>query len=280
VKIIRPICPQPHLPFPQYWDETAPSDTPIFPRVKQSEFDCLNLSITVPRTSLDHSAPKVPVLVFIHGGAFVGGSLTVRVGAREICDGFGLVRTSIASGLKVITVTINYRLGPLGFLASKELAAFNTSHAEPVGNYGLHDQRQALLWIKSFIGGFGGDAKNVTIYGTSAGGASCHYLSIRPKRNFKRAIISSATLFGIGAMPVEHRQSAFDDFTARFAAGSENVVQTLQGVPVQEFVNTVKTSGWAPLMDDEWISQATLYGREDDDDPPDLMIGSCNYEVS
>ena len=233
----------------------------------------------MPSTSLVHDTPKVPVLVFIHGGAFVGGSLTVRVGAREITDGYGLVRSSISIGLQVITVTINYRLGPLGFLASEELAAFNTSHDEPVGNYGLHDQRQALIWIKNFIGGFGGDADNVTIYGTSAGGASCHYLSVFPERSFKRAIISSATLFGIGAMPVEHRQSAFDDFKAKFVTGSENVIQTLQAVPVQEFVNTVKMSGCAPLVDGEWIVEAALHGRIDDEDPPDMMIGSCNYEV-
>jgi len=251
----------------------------IFPRVKESEFDCLNLSITVPRASLDQHTPKVPVLVFIHGGAFVGGSLTVRVGAREIYDGYGLVRSSISAGLPIITVTINYRLGPLGFLASKELAAFNSSYNEPVGNYGLHDQRQALLWIKTFMGGFGGDADNVTIYGTSAGGASCHYLSIFPERNFKRAIISSATLFGIGAMPVEHRQSTFDDFKNQFAADSEDVIKTLQDVPVQKFVSTVMMSGCAPILDGEWISESALHGRPDDDDPPDLMIGSCNYEV-
>lgn len=100
-----------------------------------------------------------------------------------------------------------------------------------------------------------------------------------PERNFKRAIISSATLFGIGAMPLEHRQSTFDDFKNQFAAGSENIIQTLQSVPVQEFVSNVKMSGCAPVVDGEWISEAALHGRSDDRDPPDLMIGSCSYEV-
>jgi len=217
--------------------------------------------------------------VFIHGGAFVGGSQTVRVGNREIYDGANTVRGSLDLGLGVVVVTLNYRVGPLGFLASEELTSFNKSHDEPVGNYGLHDQRQALLWVQRFIAGFGGDPDNVTIYGTSAGGASCHYQCIFPECQFKRAIISSATMFGIGTMPVEHCQKTFDQFKARFAIGKGDVIALMQAAPVRDFVEQVRINMWTPLMDHDWISEDRLHGREDDGEAPDMMIGACSYEV-
>jgi carboxylesterase type B len=280
----RPICPQPFLPFPDYWDADIPADVPSFPDARSSEFECLNLSITTPHASATTSTKKVPVLVFIHGGAFVGGSQTVRVGGREIYDGYEAVRASIALDLPIVVVTLNYRVGPLGFLASEQLATFNKAHDEPVGNYGLHDQRQALLWISKFIGGFGGDADNVTIYGTSAGAASCHYQSIFPDRKFKRAILSSATLFGIGAMPLDYCQQTFEKFEELLVKdkGKEDgdVVKVLQDVEVEEFVHAVSISLCTPLMDGTWVKQEALLGDPDDANPPDLMIGSCAYEVS
>lgn len=220
------------------------------------------------------------MLVFIHGGAFVGGSQTVRVGSREIYDGTGTVRGSLDLGLEVVVVTLNYRVGPLGFLASEELTSFNKSHNENVGNYGLHDQRQALIWIQRFISGFGGDPDNVTIYGTSAGGASCHYQCIFRERQFKRAIISSATMFGIGAMPLEHCQKTFDQFKAYFADGQEDVVAAMQDVAVRDFVDKIQINLCTPLIEHDWILEDRLHGWEDDINAPDMMIGACAHEVS
>ncbi|KAF2444599.1 alpha/beta-hydrolase [Karstenula rhodostoma CBS 690.94] len=149
-------CPQPLLPFPLSWEGGIPADYPEFPEAPQDEFDCLNLSITVSRDALENSSVEsLPVLFFIYGGAFIGGSQSTQVTGREIYDGTNLVRAAIARKQPIVVVTSNYRVGPLGFLASKELKAFNKAHGEPVGNYGLHDQRQALEWCNKFIAGFG-----------------------------------------------------------------------------------------------------------------------------
>jgi carboxylesterase type B len=88
----------------------------------------------VPRTALtDVPASKLPVLLFIHGGAFLGGSQSIQVSGRELFDATNLVRKSILRRQALIVVTINYRVGPLGFLASHELREFKKRHNEPVG---------------------------------------------------------------------------------------------------------------------------------------------------
>ncbi|EMC92491.1 hypothetical protein BAUCODRAFT_56972, partial [Baudoinia panamericana UAMH 10762] len=133
---------------------------------EMDELRCLNLNVTTLTTSVKNQTP-LPVLFFIHGGGFAGGSSSIQIADREIYDPRNVVRVGAATGKPVVVVTINYRVGPLGFLASRELAAFNRSNGEIVGNYGLHDQRQALLWVAQFISGFGGDPNNITIMGGS-----------------------------------------------------------------------------------------------------------------
>jgi para-nitrobenzyl esterase len=118
--------------------------------------DCLYLNIWTPKVSAD---AKLPVIVFIHGGGFSEGS-----GAIEVYRGDNLA----AKG--VVVVTINYRLGVLGFLAHPELTAESEHHAS--GNYGLSDQIAALKWVNANIAKFGGDPLRVTIWGQSAGAFS------------------------------------------------------------------------------------------------------------
>ena len=118
--------------------------------------DCLYLNIWTPKVSTD---AKLPVIVFIHGGGFNEGS-----GAIEVYRGDNLA----AKG--VVLVTINYRLGVLGFLAHPELTAESEHHAS--GNYGLSDQIAALKWVNANIAKFGGDPLRVTIWGQSAGAFS------------------------------------------------------------------------------------------------------------
>ena len=110
--------------------------------------------------------------MYIHGGGLVAGSSSQQSDGREVFDIANLVRSAEAMGKPIVAVSINYRLGPLGFLASKELAVFNESFGELVGNYGLHDQRQALEWVSRFIAGFGGDPTKVTVKAGGAGGLS------------------------------------------------------------------------------------------------------------
>lgn len=123
--------------------------------------DCLYLNIWTPAAR--EPAPY-PVLVWIHGGAFVQGS-----GSVPIYDG----RALAAQG--IVVVTINYRLGVLGFLAHPELAAESTTHAG-YGNFGLQDQIAALRWVQANIASFGGDPNAVTVAGQSAGAMSVHML--------------------------------------------------------------------------------------------------------
>jgi para-nitrobenzyl esterase len=126
----------------------------------QSE-DCLFLNVYVPATSKPHS--KLPVFLWIHGGALVTGT------------GADYDPSVMVAENNIIVVTINYRLGALGWLVEPGLIAQTPSFFQNVGdagNYGLMDQQFALQWVQRNIAGFGGDARKVTVGGESAGGLS------------------------------------------------------------------------------------------------------------
>ena len=130
-----------------------------------SSEDCLSLNIWKPKDTSKES--KLPVMVWIHGGGFTGGS-----GSSPQNFGNSFAKQG------VILVTINYRLGRLGFFAHP---ALNKEYPnEPKGNYGYMDQIAALKWIQNNIEAFGGNPKNVTIFGFSAGGVSVHSLLTIP----------------------------------------------------------------------------------------------------
>ncbi|KAH6675976.1 Carboxylesterase [Halenospora varia] len=278
---LGPECPQLLLPYPAFWEGAAPADVPNLPSPPQDEFKCLNLSVTAPRSALE-SQKGVPILFFIHGGGFMGGSQIVKVAGREIYDPTNLVRASIRLGKPIIVVTINDRVGILGFAASKELQEFNSANKEPFGNYGLHDQRRALDWVEKYIGALGGDPNNVTIYGTSAGGASCHYQAISKERKFKRAILSSGTLIGIGPVPVEALQSNFDELAKKlkYKEGDGDIVRFLQSKPVEELLSATPSNGGAarPTIDGDWTTGYKFESLPSVSNPPDIMVGSCVFE--
>jgi para-nitrobenzyl esterase len=141
--------------------------------------DCLTLNVWTPSTA---AGAKAPVLFWVHGGGFILGS-----GAEATYDGQAL---SEATGS--VVVTINYRLGPLGFLAHAALASEDAAYPS-AGMYGFEDQRAALVWAKNNIQAFGGDPDNLTLFGESAGGISTclHLISPLSKGLFHRAIIES-----------------------------------------------------------------------------------------
>lgn len=151
--------------------------------------DCLTLNVWVPSRSR-HSA--LPVMVWIHGGAFMAGS-----GSVAIYDGEALARQG------VVVVTINYRLGPLGFAAFEELAQDSGGGA----NFGLQDIVAALRWVHENIHAFGGDATQVTMAGQSAGAMAVHQLlgSRQATGLFSRAIAQS----GLIDLPLPTRQEAW-----------------------------------------------------------------------
>ena len=138
--------------------------------------DCLFLNIWTKE--ILNKNDKLPVIVYIHGGGFIGGC-----GHEKHFD------CPVWPTKGVIAVTINYRLGPLGFLCLKELK----EESGITGNYGLYDQVEALKWIKNNIESFGGDPSNITIMGQSAGAMSVQQLSLSPLTVglFHKAVMSS-----------------------------------------------------------------------------------------
>ncbi len=146
---------------------------------RESE-DCLYLNIWRPRGGLRSEGRALPVMVWIHGGAFIQGS-----GSLPIYDGTALARHG------VIVVTINYRLGRFGTFALPALSREQAGAA--IGNYGLMDQIAALRWIVRNIAAFGGDPANVTIAGQSAGASSVNFLMSSPLARglFAKAISES-----------------------------------------------------------------------------------------
>lgn len=143
--------------------------------------DGLYLNIWTPAKE---AGEKLPVAMWIHGGAFLGGS-----GHEKEFDGAAYCKRG------VILVTINYRLGPLGFLAHPWLTEENRAMGGPgvSGNYGSLDQIAALKWVRENIAAFGGDPENITVFGQSAGGESTHTLTTSPlaKGLISKAIIQS-----------------------------------------------------------------------------------------
>jgi para-nitrobenzyl esterase len=181
--------------------QPTPRDTSIYANdLRPSSEDCLTLNIWTPA-----AAARAPVLVWIHGGALQTGS-----SKESLYDGTKLA----AHGL--VVVSINYRLGVLGYMAHPELSA--ESRLGISGNYGLLDQIEALRWIKRNIDAFGGDPSNVTIAGESAGALSVMYLMASPDARglFSKAIAQSAYMISTP----ELKQSRFGAPAAE-AAGAK-----------------------------------------------------------
>lgn len=154
--------------------------------------DCLTLNVWTPEAR----ETPLPVMVWIHGGGYGNGS-----GTAALYDGANLARRG------VVVVTINYRLGRLGFFDHPALAA-ERPEGEPAGNYGVMDMIAALEWVRDHVGGFGGDPAQVTIFGESAGGVAVSQLMVAPAARglFARAIIQSGLGRQVGAPPEETRR--------------------------------------------------------------------------
>ncbi len=181
--------------------------------------DCLTLNIWRPRKS-----GQFPVMVWIHGGGFINGS-----GTLDLYDGAAL------AGLKdVVVVTINYRLGALGFMSLPELAREDPNAS--TGNYGIMDQAQALQWVHKNIAGFGGDPDNVTIFGQSAGGGSVTMLLVSPLAQglFERAIPMSGAMTNIGKK--EQGYATGREAARKVGCMGEDIVACLRKKPASALV--------------------------------------------
>jgi para-nitrobenzyl esterase len=208
--------------------------------------DCLYLNVSTP-TLRPHAAR--PVLVWIHGGGFAQD-------ASRNYDGSKLA----AAG--VVVVTINYRLGALGFLAHPALAS---RPGGPAGNYGLMDQQAALRWVRHNIARFGGNPRNVTIAGQSAGGVAvlAHLVSHASRGLFERAIVQSGA-FALNQQSLADAEVAGEAFAAK-AGCPDQTATCLRSLPVAALVDNFPTAAIPGVVDGkvlrEPIGTALAAGR-------------------
>jgi para-nitrobenzyl esterase len=222
-------CPQPPSPFG---------------RASITE-DCLFLNVFTPSAS--DFFHLHPVMVWIHGGALV-------TGESDDYDPTALVQDG------VIVVTINYRLGALGFLAHPAFAAENTDpdrdrdiDSNSAGDYGLMDQQQALRWVRDNILFFGGDPLNVTIFGESAGGLSVFSQLVSPPAAglFHKAIIESGA-YALSTQTLATAEAAGTAF-ATAAGCSAQTSACLRALPVTTVLTFENPAGYTPNIDGEFF---------------------------
>ena len=179
---------------PACWQQLTPESSVYTRGNLARDEDCLYLNVW---TAAEEATESLPVMVWFHGGGHTGGW-----GSAQVFDGTALAEKG------VVLVTINYRLGPFGFLAHPALSAESPHGAS--GNYGLLDKVAALDWVKANITKFGGNPNNVTIFGQSAGSWSVCYLMASPlaKGLFHKAIGHSGGCFRGGRPDLSSAQDA------------------------------------------------------------------------
>jgi para-nitrobenzyl esterase len=183
--------------------------------VPSTDEDCLFLNVYTPANATP--ASKLPVMFWIHGGSLITGESTDY-------DPTALVKRG------VVAVTINYRLGLLGFLAHPALSAESSTHDS--GDYGLMDQQFALAWVKRNIAHFGGNPGKVTVFGESAGGLSVRSLLVSPgaKGLFQRAIVESGSY--AEAVPTLAQAETAGGALAATMGCADQTVACLRALPV------------------------------------------------
>ncbi len=254
-----PVCPQP----------------PFATNAPQSE-DCLTLNVWTPHAShADHTGP-LPVMVWIHGGGSVAGS-----GRQPIYDGANLARKG------VVVVTLNYRLGALGYFVHPALSTQTTDVAADHGmlaNYGLMDQLAALRWVRRNIASFGGDPSNVTIFGESAGGCYVNMWMTSPLARdlFSRAITESCPGFIESRTMAEGaaRGVALAQSLGVKGTGAKALAQ-LRQLPASDFISTAAIKGTYPFIDGVIVREDPFKALEKGDvaDKP-WLIGSNSFDAS
>lgn len=223
-----------------------PLPTDNLPDDEEQSEDCLNLSIRLPPTCVNgdgslQSNARLPVLVFIHGGAFFLGSAN-----RPYYDPTNLTLHGMQRGTPFIMVSMNYRLGILGFMHSPETGDLIPS------NNGLHDQDLALDWVKENIEGFGGDVNNISVIGQSAGGESVSVKTIRDPV-FKRAIAFSGTPVTMPSMtPQEHhsnflKQASSLKIRTKYDNGKGRSAKDIASEMITVDVSKIRDLAWVGL---------------------------------
>lgn len=239
---------------------TANLDT-LMTYVQDQNEDCLYLNIYVPTEDDIHDQnTKKPVMVYVHGGSYMEGT-------GNMIDG-----SILASYGNVIVITVNYRLGILGFLSTGDQAA--------KGNYGLLDQIQALRWIEENVGAFGGDPKRVTIFGSGAGASCVSLLTLSHYSEglFQKAIIQSGTAlssWAVNYQPAKYTRMLADKVGCNML-DTTDMVECLRNKNYKELIQQTITPAtyhiaFGPVIDGDVIP----------DDPQILMEQGefLNYDI-
>src|SRR5215468_3655441 len=213
----------------------CPQSASPFGQASTSE-DCLYLNVFTP--SHQQAGSHFPVMVWIHGGALVTGESNDYDPTALATDG-------------VTVVTINYRLGALGFLAHPALA----DSSGQSGDYGLMDQQAALRWVQSNIAAFGGDPQNVTVFGESAGGLSTLSQVASPQASglFERAIVESGS-YNLTQASLAAAEAAGAAFAAKAGCASQTAA-CLRSLPVSTILASENTAGYTPNLNSEVLPQ-------------------------
>jgi para-nitrobenzyl esterase len=237
--------------------------------------DCLFLNIWTRSTSRQ----KLPVMVWIHGGGHAIGSSSER-----FYDGAPFAKSG------VILVSINYRLGRLGYFAHPLLIADAKARGEPFGSYGIMDQIAALKWVKRNIAAFGGDPEQVTVFGESGGARSVNWLVASPaaKGLFQRAISQSGRALEPlpAAESARHGHKPTSEADAAIAAswGQFKLADRLREVPMETItrpLNELVREGFTPFIDGQIITgdPGPIFAAGKQNKVP-FLIGINNFEAS
>jgi para-nitrobenzyl esterase len=235
--------------------------------------DCLYLNVWTPAKS---PSERLPVMVWIYGGGFAAGATSAAV-----YDGTRLAEKG------VVLVSVAYRVGVFGFLAHPELSK---ESGKGSGNYGLQDQIAGLQWVKDNIAAFGGDARNVTIFGESAGGIAVSMLAASPRAKglFAKAISESGGSFAPSRTGTEGGQNVPTlataeamgaQFFAKIGAASLAAARALPTDAIQKAQGPGLGTGFWPVDDGDVLpgDQYVLYSQGKFNDTP-VLIGTNSDE--
>ncbi|ETS86359.1 hypothetical protein PFICI_00187 [Pestalotiopsis fici W106-1] len=241
----------PRCPAPSPGDSRSFQSFLPYPNDREDEFECLNLLVVRPsplELAKYAKSAKLPVLIWIHGGGFADGAAT-----NPPWDPARLVLRALKRKSPFIAVAINYRLNIFGFGASSDMLIGQDDHAAIKGvNFGLHDQRLALIWVQRNIASFGGDETKVTIMGHSAGGVSCHVHLLEAELGTKRPLFHKAGLLsgawgGLDFRTMEKADEWWTDLCRFWSVQCESPIDRLnmlKRIPVKDLLHSVSELHW------------------------------------
>ncbi|KAL2840172.1 Alpha/Beta hydrolase protein [Aspergillus pseudoustus] len=208
---------------------------PLFQKITNAGEDCLTLDIRRPSGTT--AKDKLPVLVWIFGGAF-------ELGGTAMYEATPLVKSSVSLDMPIIHVAMNYRVGGFGFMPGKEILA------DGAGNLGLLDQRLALEWVADNIAAFGGDPEKVTIWGESAGAISVFDQMIlydgdnthKGKKLFRGAIMNSGGIVPADPVDSAKGQAVYDAVVSEAGCSSESdTLECLRDLDYDTFLDAANS---------------------------------------